>query len=95
MSCGGIARDVMREGERTASGAAKELRGGLKYPLGPPGGALNSLWCGSCGMPADSAGGGTCGGIARGIMWEGERTASGLAKELDGGHDTRGDSRGG
>jgi hypothetical protein len=29
MSCGGIARDVMEEGERMARGAAKELDGGL------------------------------------------------------------------
>ncbi len=33
-------------------------------------------------MPADSAGGGTCGGIARGVMGDGERTGIGAGKEL-------------
>jgi len=35
-------------------------------------------------MPAEFAGGGTCGGIARGFMREGERTGKGAAKELSG-----------
>jgi hypothetical protein len=47
-------------------------------------GFKKSFW-GSCVIPGDFAGGGTCGGIARGIMWEGERTGSGAAKELRGG----------
>ena len=70
MSCGGIARDVMEVGARTASGAAKEHDGGHDTRAGFPGILPEA---------------GYCGDIARCFMWDGERTGSGAAKEQMGG----------
>jgi hypothetical protein len=82
--CAGGARGLMGQA-RSTLGAAKELRGGLKYSLVPPVGAINSLLGARAGFPRILPEAGYCGDIARGFMGDGERTGSGAAKELRGG----------